>query len=273
MGPHRVGLVTSMSTGGGDTDTDERTRTVALVELVVADPPEAWTAAGFTVEDERVAIGETTVWLTGRGDGSGPAGIVRWTLAGIDFDGGELDGLATTVGRPADKPAPTDTAEHPNGCIGLDHVVVSTPDLERTIEAFEAVGMECRRIRETSSYGAPMRQAFFRMGSTILEVVSGDTGSGQPAEEAPSTWFGLAVDVDDLDVTGALLGDGIGSIRTAVQPGRRIATFRHAALGLSVPVAVMDRRAEGQTGARAEGRADHERRHVSEDHGGDQTGR
>jgi hypothetical protein len=81
----------------------------------------------------------------------------------------------------------------------------------------------------------------------VLEVVSGDAGTGRPADDAPATWFGLAVDVEDLDRTAELLGEGFGTIREAVQEGRRIATFRHKALGLSVAVAAMDDRA-GATG-------------------------
>jgi len=47
--------------------------------------------------------------------------------------------------------------------------------------------------------------------------------------------------VDDIDVACNTLGpDTIGEPRTAVQPGRQIATFRTAA-GLGVPVALMSR--------------------------------
>jgi len=218
-------------------------RDAVLVELVVADPPEAWTAAGFTVQADAVRVGATTIRLTGRANPYAK-GITEWSLAGLDAgDAEDLEGLPT---RFVDRPwtEPTAPAAHPNGVTGLDHVVVSTPDLERTIEALADVGLECRRIRETTSYGSPMRQAFFHLGATVLEVVSGDTGSGLPAAEAPAAWFGLAVDVEDLDETAELLGEGLGGIKVAVQDGRRIATFRHKALGLSVAVAAMDDHAD-----------------------------
>lgn len=221
-----------------------------LIELQVADDPESWAAAGFLVHGDAVTLGTTTVRLVGDGHhaSAGPTepgrrGIVGWTLAGIHLDHDHLDGLPTEVLDP-----PTDLttapasagAPHPNGVTGLDHVVVLTPDLERTIAAVEAAGLGLRRIRETERNGTPMRQAFFRLGPVILEVVSGDLGSGAPAEEAPATFFGLAVDADDLDATRALLGDGIGPPKPAVQAGRRIATFRHRALGMSVALAAMD---------------------------------
>ena len=133
---------------------------------------------------------------------------------------------------------------HPNGITGIDHVVVLTPDLDRTVGVLEAAGLALRRIRRTDSQGSPMRQAFFRVGSVILEVVGGETGSGLPAEEAPATWFGLAVTATDLDRLAPQMGDALGPIRAAVQPGRRIATVRGRELGVSVALAVMDDHAD-----------------------------
>jgi hypothetical protein len=213
-----------------------------LVELVVADPPEAWTAAGFAVDGDIVRVGATAIRLVGRADDGG-GGITGWRLAGIDgagLAGGALDGLPTEVVDDPGRHHPSADEVHANGVTGLDHVVVLTPDLDRTIAALGQVGLACRRIRHTESYGSPMRQAFFRLGATVLEVVSGDTGTGLPADDAPATWFGLAVDVEDLHATAQLLGDGFGTIKDAVQEGRRIATFRHKVLGLSVAVAAMD---------------------------------
>lgn len=219
--------------------TERRGGIARLVEVQVADGPEGWTRAGFTVEGDVVQLGTVTFRLVGDHAGRG---IVGWSLSGIGLDGGDdLDGLATTV-VPAVAPPPAPV--HPNGTTGLDHVVVVTPDLDRTLAALAAAGLELRRIRDTSSRGGPMRQAFFRLGPTVLEVVSGDLGSGAPAGEAPATWWGLAIDVDDLDATAAVLGSGLGSIKAAVQPGRRIATLRHRDLGVSVAVAAMDHRAE-----------------------------
>lgn len=220
-----------------------------LVELVVADPPEAWAAAGFEVDGDLVRVGSTLLRLVGRGAGDS-GGVTGWKLAGVDgtgLAGGLLGGLPTEVVDDPGPHHPSGHVAHPNGVTGLDHVVVLTPDLDRTIAALGRVGLACRRIRETESYGSPMRQAFFRLGATVLEVISGDTGTGLPADDAPATWFGLAVDVVDLDRTAELLGDGFGTIKDAVQEGRRIATFRHKVLGLSVAVAAMDDRA-GATG-------------------------
>ena len=85
-----------------------------------------------------------------------------------------------------------------------------------------------------------MQQAFFRCGPVIVEVVGPATGSGESVDEAPCTWFGLALDADDLDRTAELLGDHLGRIKPAVQHGRRIATFRHKALDISTSLAALD---------------------------------
>jgi hypothetical protein len=45
--------------------------------------------------------------------------------------------------------------------------------------------------------------------------------------------------VSDIDACAALLGDHLGPVKDAVQPGRRIATLRHEACGLTVPIAFM----------------------------------
>jgi hypothetical protein len=209
-----------------------------VLEVQVADAPDAWTRAGFTVVDGCATVGDVRFRLVG--DRAGAHGIVGWMLSGVTVTAGLLDGLATTVEDAAPVAGDGPPAVHPNGVTGLDHIVVSTPDLTRTIEALAHAGVELRRIRETESYGAPMRQAFFRFGPTVIEVVSGDRDSGQSSAEAPATWFGLAFDVHDLGATAALLGEGLGKIRTAVQPGRRIATLRHKQLGMSVAVAAMD---------------------------------
>jgi hypothetical protein len=54
----------------------------------------------------------------------------------------------------------------------------------------------------------------------------------------PAFFWGLALRVADLERTVEGLGERAGSIRSAVQPGRRIATLRRSA-GLGIPVALM----------------------------------
>jgi hypothetical protein len=205
---------------------------VTIDEILVGDPPETWEAAGFDVDpDGTCRIGHVRVRLVGRDGGKR---ILGWSLRDAPparLADGLLDGLPTT----ASTAAPAEPATHPNGATHIDHVVVLSPDLARTTAALETIGLAPRGERDTDTYGAPMRQIFFRLGEVILEVVGQPeaTGDGAPG------FFGLAITVDDLDATATLLGDHLGTPKDAVQPGRRIATLRHRDLGMSVATALM----------------------------------
>lgn len=167
-------------------------------------------------------------------DGSG--GISGWALTGAAS--ADLDGLPTELTeRPSGElPAPgtgNSPHEHRNGALRIDHIVVSTPALDRTLAAFEAAGLSLRRFREPDEPGPPVRQGFFRLGEVILEVVE-DPGGG----DGPARFWGLTICVADLDACAELLGELIGEVHPAVQPGRRIATLRREA-GLGTRVALI----------------------------------
>jgi hypothetical protein len=205
---------------------------VTIDEILVGDPREAWEAAGFTVDDDGTCrIGSVRVRLVGRDGGKR---ILGWSLRDAPaarLADGSLDGLPTT----ASDAAPAVGAAHPNGATYIDHVVLLSPDLVRTTAALAAIGVEPRGERDTDSYGAPMRQIFFRLGEVILELVGqpDTTGEGDPG------FFGLAITMADLDAAAARLGDHLGSVKDAVQDGRQIATLRHRDLGMSVAIALM----------------------------------
>ncbi len=200
-------------------------------EIVVGDEPERWRDAGFTVDDDGVCrIGHVRIALVGR---AGAKRIRDWSLRDLTVDGSlaDLDGLPTRVSlAPVDAPA-----AHANGVVLIDHIVLATPDPERTTRAFEAVGLRALRTRPTDTYGAPLLQTFFRTGEVIVELI----GPQEPGGDGPTTFFGLAYTVADLDDTTAMLGAAIGAAKDAVQPGRRIATLRHRELDISVPTAFL----------------------------------
>ena len=237
---------------------------VTIEQLTVADEPATWAALGFSVDGDRCRLGDVTVRLAGRDAGRG---LVSWTLRGLPGSGvAALDGLATARASGEEGPGdsagdgeathggkdrtdarePSPAAEragaaHPNGIEAIDHVVVIAPQLDRTVAALEAAGLDLRRIREQPTPAGAPRQAFFRLGAEIVEVVQ------EPAEvsvrlggpERPAFFWGLALRCPDLDATVAALGEErSGAVRDAVQPGRRIATLRRAA-GLALPIALM----------------------------------
>jgi hypothetical protein len=204
---------------------------VTLDELTVADAPDRWRECGFSVGDDVCVVGEIRIRLAA---GEGERGIARWSLRGVAST--ELDGLPTEA---SERPPPREAPAHPNGVTALDHVVAISPDLDRTVEKLVAAGLDLRRIREEPTPAGAPRQAFFRLGATILELVQ------EPAEATkraggsrPAFFWGLAFSAPDLEATVGFLGERAGEIRPAVQPGRRIATLRRSA-GLSLPVALM----------------------------------
>jgi hypothetical protein len=211
---------------------------VTIDEILVGDPPEAWKACGFAVDEDGTSrIGSVRVRLVGRDGGKR---ILGWSLRGAPaarLADGRLDGLATTA---SDTP-PARPAEHPNGALGIDHVVLLSPDIARTTAALATLGVEPRGERDSDTYGAPMRQIFFRLGEVILELVGqrDATGEGDPG------FFGLAITVADLDAAAELLGEHLGNRKDAVQEGRRIATVRHRDLGMSVATALMSPEPDG----------------------------
>jgi hypothetical protein len=192
-----------------------------LVALEVGDPPEAWEALGFSVlPDRAIELGGVRLQL-----GADGGGIVSWTLRGIDRTDA-IDGLPTRV---IDQSVARDVVgSHPNGAIAVDHVVILTPDFDRTAAAVAAAGMPLRREAERN--GA--RQGFRRLGPAIMEIV-------QAPDVGGTRFWGLVVIVSDLDALAERFGDLLSEIRPAVQPGRRIAPLRSKA-GLGPAVAFMD---------------------------------
>jgi hypothetical protein len=208
--------------------------TLTVDQLVVADPADAWTAAGFSVDPDAVCrVGGVRIRLVGRDT---QTGVVGWSLRGLPSGGAfdDLDGIPTTRSS-AVAAAP---AVHANGVTAIDHVVLLSPDLHRTVESLAAVGVEPRREREGELGGRPIRQMFFRFGDVIIEAV----GSPGAASEGPSTLWGITYVVADIDTTASFFGDDTTPVKDAVQPGRRITTLRHHELGMSVRSAMISAR-------------------------------
>lgn len=176
----------------------------ALIGLDVAGDADAWRAAGFAVDaDGACRLGHVCIQT-----GVGETGIAGWTLG---------------------DPAAVTPAVHPNGAILLDHLVVFTDDPDRTVGTYADLGLEVRRVRELANGNT---QTFFRAGEVVIELVGPIAGDGERL-------WGLSPTVADLDACSQLLGDALGRIKDATQRGRQIATLRHEAVGLTVPIAFM----------------------------------
>jgi hypothetical protein len=194
----------------------------ALIGLDVAGDADAWRAAGFAVADDGVLqLGHVAIRT-----GVGTTGIAGWTLGEVpDHDAADARGL--------------DNNAHPNGSLLLDHLVVMTDDPDRTIQEYAQLGIEVRRIRDL---GNGKTQTFFRAGEVVIELV-GPIDPGPDVD--PDTrrggqrLWGLSPTVADLDACARLLGERLGQVKDATQPGRKIATLRHEACGLTIPIAFM----------------------------------
>ena len=199
-----------------------------ITAVVVGGSAEPWEAFGFhllsaTSSESQFSLGDVVLVV----DSTLPAGMVSWEIS--DIDAGVVDAIPTARAmNTLSLPLPQGRV----GCLGVDHVVVRTNSLDITCAAITAAtGAPVKRIRDA---GSGMQQAFHKLGSVVVEVVS-----AQEQVEHTHLW-GFVVNVSDIDALSAFLGpDILGTPKPATQPGRRIASARSGA-ALGVPFAVMD---------------------------------
>jgi hypothetical protein len=197
-----------------------------LVGLSLNGDVDAWARVGLVGVDGFGQVGSLFLRVQ-----PGPGGIISWSFSGLDGAGSDLDGLTLDHDW---LPGAGAYDARLAGWASVDHLVVTTGSLERTVAAFAAAGLPERRRRDVVLGGVNHQQVFFRPGEAIIELV----GPVEPTAAATFFW-GLTLSAVDLDGLCAALGpERCGSPRDAVQPGRRIATLRTAA-GLGLPVAVM----------------------------------
>jgi hypothetical protein len=216
----------------GDNKGTATKRAATIDEIFIADEPSAWEVLGFAVSDGVLQLGSVRIVLAGRNAGRG---ILGWSLRGVTST--ELDGLPTTVST---RSAHAYASDHPNGVGVIDHVVTMSPELDRSIQALQLAGLDLRRIRERPTPAGAPRQAFFRLGEVILEVVQepAEVVERAGAPHGPTRFWGLALVAKDIDRTARDISEHTSELRPAVQYGRRITTLRRSA-GLAIPVAVM----------------------------------
>jgi catechol 2,3-dioxygenase-like lactoylglutathione lyase family enzyme len=114
-----------------------------------------------------------------------------------------------------------------HGVLGLDHIVVRTPDAERAAALYGArLGLDMRLDREVAS----RRLMFFRCGDAIVEVLhdpSIDTGRDR--------FWGLSWRVASADAARARLAEAgldVSEVRTGLKPGTRVFTVRNGTCGV-----------------------------------------
>jgi hypothetical protein len=196
----------------------------SLTGIKLGADPQAWEAAGFTVNGHALAVGGVTIEFTA------PVGGIECLVFDHLPEGvTDLDGLPVKVG-----PALAD-ADHENGVYSIDQVVIATPAFDRTAQVMRDMGLGFKReaVRETED-GTEVRQGFVRSGDAVLEVVHAENVTGEHAHG-----WGVGFITADLDKAIHDLEGLIGPPRQAIQPGRRLATIRRDA-NLGIPVILMD---------------------------------
>lgn len=198
-----------------------------LVELHAGGPRIAWhtlfsptDSSSYLLSDVRLTVDESLA-----------SGLVGWTIqCGRDAEV-SIDGIPTTLVTDAEH-LPRISQIGKQQAVGLDHVVVTTNNIDRTCAAIEReLHLEVRRERQLGN-GAVQR--FHKLDNTIIEVVAGP----HVTHEGSQLW-GMVVSVDDLFELCEELGDNFTSPpKKATQPGRYISTVR-GSVGLGIPFALM----------------------------------
>ena len=200
-----------------------------VCELVIGGAPTGWEAIGIHFSKEnRCLLADVSLRI----DSTLAPGLHAWSISEIDASTTQIDGITTSLATNAATTQATPNSGFSLYVVGVDHVVINTPNLQRTSDALaQLTGAPLKRTRDA---GNGVTQGFHKLGSVVVELV---TMPSMP--EGPASLWGFVLNVQDLDGIAAHLGpDVLSPPKPAVQPGRRIATFRSAA-ALGVPVALM----------------------------------
>lgn len=123
-----------------------------------------------------------------------------------------------------DAPLAPSSAEE-GGALGLDHVVVRTPDPERAAALYGArLGLDMRLDRKIGE----RRLMFFRCGDAVVEVV-------QDGALTDDRLWGLSWRVANADAARVRLtagGRDVSEVRPGMKPGTRVFTVRDGTCGV-----------------------------------------
>ncbi|KAJ3009360.1 UNVERIFIED_CONTAM: hypothetical protein HDU68_002739 [Siphonaria sp. JEL0065] len=217
-----------------------------LVQLFIADSAAAWTSAGFHVSPNNiVTVGNITITLLGNDNWNGKGGIVAWAFeARNDPVHADtvllLDSLHTQIINPLTTASSCNNATttppviHPNRVVGIDHIVITSPNLLKTVAVFATLGLRPKRIV------GDHQMIFFKSGDVVIELIHGiPQFSNVEAQVLKETRFwGITFTTSDFDETVRVLGPLVKTPKDAVQGrGRRIVTLIHQNAGISVNTA------------------------------------
>jgi catechol 2,3-dioxygenase-like lactoylglutathione lyase family enzyme len=150
-----------------------------------------------------------------------------WRLAFVEpaASHGVSIALAERTRRFSPKPAPV------GAVVGLDHVVINTPNPDRAVALYGArLGLDFRLDRSNPQWGS--RLMFFRCGGAVVEI--GARLGGEAAPDGPDRLSGLAWRVAEPDAAQARLaaaGLDVSEVRAGRKPGTKVFTVRSGVPG------------------------------------------
>ena len=124
-------------------------------------------------------------------------------------------------------------AAHEAGCVtDLDHLVINTPNPERTVATYGArLGLHLALDRTAEQWNT--RFLFFRLGGLTLEIINRLDQSADV--DGPDSIWGLTWATDDLELAQKRLiaaGIEVREIRKGRKPGSRVFTVRNGTLNV-----------------------------------------
>ena len=207
-----------------------------LRRIAIGDDPSAWRAAGFDVLGNELRLGKVVIELVGS---AGQRGFHGWAIDGVTTDIEHIPRIQDPPEQQTEALAETSSSSSLNAIFAIDHVVVTTNDVARTVASFERVGLQERRTTTTSTPMGERRQSFLWAGRVIIEVIGPVDAELADRNDGHASIWGLALVASNLQVTSQVLDSALSEPRDAVQPGRKIATMRTKELDISVPIVVM----------------------------------
>ncbi len=189
------------------------------LRLEQADGPARMATAAFVVPEL-----DSALRLLARRGVPAEGAPVRWTGAdGTETRAVRLDEAATGVslmlvegGAPAPRPG-----------IGLDHLVIRTPNPDRAVALYAGrLGLDLRLDRSNPAWG--MRLIFMRCGDSVVELAHklGEEGTGADAFSGLA-WRSPDIAADHARLTAA--GVPVSELRPGRAAGSRVFTVRDGA--------------------------------------------
>ena len=198
----------------------------------------AWEQAGFHVDrmpsgERMLRIGTALDLCEDPSLASDDLGVTLASLneeaTSTSLDGIDARWVPTFVAEDLDRGT---RSAHENGAIGVEAIVLSTDDVDRTVAACEGLGFELGS-RVSPREGVDM--AFFRRKhGVVLEVVGPGASFVDHARDGRTQIWGLTVTTSDLAHVEVADPWEARPIRDAIQPNRQIMSMSTEKEGLKL---------------------------------------